>query len=352
MFAGKFFRLPPIVNLSPFPETYFTGNKVQMHLMHLLRLLGPFHRRRLCRAGLGTLRSAGWKTCHTPLAAGVGVAIILCIMEQKKMDKIVVLARGLGTRMRRDDAAAKVDGRQAAVAVAGIKALIPIDRPFLDYVLSAAADAGYRHACLVIGPEQEAIREYYQGQVAAERLDFAFACQPEPRGTADAVAAAESFAGDDPFVVINSDNYYPVEALRALREQSGNAVALFERDAMLRGNVPEERISRFSVGKIDAEGNLDDILEKPDEVTLASLPRPLWVSMNCWRFGPSIFEACRAIKPSARGEFEIPDAVQYVMNDLGEEFAAVMVRQPVLDMTCRGDIASVAAILVGTRVSL
>jgi dTDP-glucose pyrophosphorylase len=273
-------------------------------------------------------------------------------MSNQKMDKVVVLARGLGTRMRRNDAAAQVDGRQAAVAEAGIKALIPIDRPFLDYVLSAAAEAGYRHVCLVIGPEQSAIREYYGGKVAANRLDFTFACQPEPRGTADAVAAAEAFAGDDPFVVINSDNYYPVEALRALRAQSGSAVALFERDAMLTGNVPEDRIKSFAVGKMDESGHLTRILEKPDEATLASLPRPLWLSMNCWRFGPSIFKACRAIKPSARGEFEIPDAVQHVINVLGEAFTAVKVRAPVLDMTCRGDIASVTAILAGTKVDL
>jgi dTDP-glucose pyrophosphorylase len=268
------------------------------------------------------------------------------------MDKIVVLARGLGTRMRRNDGAAQLDGRQAAVAEAGIKALIPIDRPFLDYVLSAAADAGFRHACLVIGPEQGAIREYYGKMVAAERLDFTFAYQVEPKGTADAVAAAEKFAGDDPFAVINSDDYYPVAALRALREQSGMAVALFERDAMLRGNVPEDRIKSFSVGKIDGSGHLSQILEKPNDATLAALPKPLWISMNCWRFGPSIFKACRAIKPSARGEYEIPDAVQHVINVLGEAFAAVKICEPVLDMTCRGDIASVAAILTGTKVNL
>ena len=118
--------------------------------------------------------------------------------------------------------------RQAAAADAGIKALIPLEgtedgkgasnrfspaRPFLDYVLSAAAEAGFHRVCLVIGPEQEAIRHYYTERVAAERLRFAFACQREPRGTADAVAAAESFAADDPFVAINSDTYYPVEAL-------------------------------------------------------------------------------------------------------------------------------------------
>ena len=87
-----------------------------------------------------------------------------------------MLARGLGTRMRRDDAAAQIDGRQAAVAETGIKAMIPIGRPFLDYVLSAAADAGYRHVCLVIGPEQEAIREYY-GSRGRRAADFTFACQ-------------------------------------------------------------------------------------------------------------------------------------------------------------------------------
>jgi dTDP-glucose pyrophosphorylase len=273
-------------------------------------------------------------------------------MPEKEMDKIVVLARGLGTRMRREDSAAAVDSRQAAMANSGVKAMIDIGRPFLDYVLSAAADAGYRHACLVIGPEHDAIRNYY-GKLPTERIDIAFACQVEPKGTADAVAAAEAFAAGDPFAVINSDNYYPAEALAGLRQQPGSALALFERDAMMRGgNVPEERIKRFAVAQLDARGNLQKILEKPDDATLAALPRPLWLSMNCWRFGPSIFTACRAIKPSPRGEYELPDAVQYVMHELGETFWGVKVRVPVLDMTSRGDIASVAALLAGTVVKL
>jgi glucose-1-phosphate thymidylyltransferase len=268
------------------------------------------------------------------------------------MDKIVLLARGLGTRMRRNDAAASLDGGQAAMADAGIKAMIPIGRPFLDYVLSAAADAGYRRACLVIGQEQEAIRRYYS-ELPVRRLEIAFANQEEPRGTADAVAAAEAFADGDPFTVINSDTYYPIEALRRLREQSGSAVALFERDAMLAGgNVPEDRIKRFAVAKIDPQGNLERIVEKPDEAALAALPRPLWLSMNCWRFGPSIFQAVRSIRPSPRGEFELPDAVQHAISVLGETFAAVRVYAPVLDMTNRGDVASVAAILSGTKVEL
>ena len=263
-------------------------------------------------------------------------------MPGPEIDKLVVLARGLGTRMRRADDGAALRQRQAAVADAGIKALIPLEqegadtggggnlrstgRPFLDYVLSAAADAGFRRVCLVIGPEQEAIRHYYTEQAAAQRLRFSFACQREPRGTADAVAAAESFAGDEPFVAINSDTYYPIEALGPLRQESACAVALFERDAMLAGsNVPGERIKRFAVAKIDDRGCLQEIIEKPDDATLAALPRPIWLSMNCWRFGPSIFAACRAIRPSPRGEFEIPDAVQYAISTLGETFRAITV---------------------------
>jgi glucose-1-phosphate thymidylyltransferase len=285
-------------------------------------------------------------------------------MPGPKIDKLVVLARGLGTRMRRADDAVALGRQQAVVADAGIKALIPVDgrspgnagsasRPFLDYVLSAAAEAGFRDVCLVIGPEQEAIRHYYCEQAAAERLRFSFACQQEPRGTADAVAAAESFAGGDPFVVINSDTYYPVEALRALGQASGCAVALFERDAMLAGsNVPEERIKRFAVAKIDGRGRLERIVEKPDDATLAALPPPILLSMNCWRFGPSIFTACRAIRPSPRGEFEIPDAVQFALSTLGETFHAITIRAPVLDLTSRGDIAPVAAILASREARL
>lgn len=280
------------------------------------------------------------------------------------MDKLVVLARGLGTRMRETNGATVLDSRQAALADMGIKTMIPLvfenrgdseacPRPFLDYVLSAAADAGFRRVCLVIGPEQEAIRRHYGEEGITQRLAISFACQAEPKGTADAVAAAESFAGDDPFAVINSDNYYPVEAFRALRSQSGNAVALFEREAMLAGsNVPAERIARFAVAKIDARGFLECIIEKPDETVLAVLPKPILLSMNCWRFGPAMFRACRAISPSPRGEYEIPDAVQYTINELGEEFRAVTIQAPVLDLTSRGDIAPVAAILANAEVRL
>jgi len=267
------------------------------------------------------------------------------------MHKAVILARGLGTRMRRQDAEASLDQAQLAAADTGVKALIPIGRPFLDYVLTGLADAGYQQVCLVVAPQHDIIGDYYRNQAPPRRLSIDFAVQVEPRGTADAVAAAEAFAGDDPFLVVNSDNYYPQEALGGLRQQAGCATALFEQESMLaQSNIAPERIRQFAVGKIDQRGHLQRILEKPDEATLATLPRPLWLSMNCWRFGPSIFEACRKIPPSPRGELEVTDAVQYAIDVLGEPFRVVEVRAAVLDMTSRRDISTIAERLAGVEV--
>jgi glucose-1-phosphate thymidylyltransferase len=265
--------------------------------------------------------------------------------------KAVILARGLGKRMRRGDEAARLDSAQRRAAASGVKAMIPIGRPFLDYVLSSLADAGCRRVCLVVGPGQDPVREHYSGLPSPSRLAIEFAVQEEPRGTADAVAAAEVFAGDDPFLAINSDNYYPPQALAALVAAGGPAVALFERQGLLSGgNIPAERVSSFAVAQSDGHGLLVRILEKPDEASLAALPEPICV--NCWRFGPAIFTACRAICPSVRGELELPDAVQYAIDVLGERFRVLEFRAGVLDLTTRGDIAAVAALLAGREVRL
>lgn len=276
-------------------------------------------------------------------------------MNATTTHKVVILARGLGTRMRKADESAMLDPQQQAAAAAGVKALMPVEtgRPFLDYVLSGLADAGFRQVCLVIGPEHDAVRVYYGQTVQPERLTIDFAVQQEPLGTADAVAAAEAFAGDDPFVAINSDNYYPLEAFQMLHAGATPAVALFERDSMIQGsNIPEERLHRFAVGQFDGEGRLKTILEKPSEETLAALPRPLWLSMNCWRFTRPIFDACRAIERSPRGEFELPDAVQHMIDVLGHPYDVVRVEAPVLDLSSRQDVTPVARRLAGVEVRL
>ena len=268
------------------------------------------------------------------------------------MDKAVILARGLGTRMRKTDNAAELTEEQAEIAKIGVKAMIPIDRPFLDYVISSLADAGYKRICLVIGEEHQMVKEYYQS-LNCKRVSIDFAIQKEPLGTADAVAAAETFAAGEPFAVINSDNYYPIKAMQALRQLDGAGLVGFERDAMLSGsNIEPERIAKFAIIETNIDGSMKKVIEKPSDEILAAAPEPVCLSMNCWRFEPSIFTACQAIKPSARGELELPDAVQYSIDSLSEKFTVIPLREAVLDMSSRKDIASIADKLVGMKVSL
>jgi glucose-1-phosphate thymidylyltransferase len=270
-------------------------------------------------------------------------------------DKAVILARGLGTRMRKADNEASLDATQSAAADTGVKALIPIDRPFLDYVLHVLAEAGYRRICLVIGPEHQTVRDYYGKQLKTSRLSFSFAVQEKPLGTANAVAAAEEFAGNDPFLIINSDNHYPLEAVQGLRNITAPGLAGFEREALIaKSNIPAERIAKFGVLQTDANGYMTRIVEKPDEATLKAMEAqgPILLSMNCWLFNKSIFEACRNIKLSPRGEYEIPDAVEYTMHKLGQKYQVLSVRGGVLDMSSRGDIPLVAKRLAGSEVRL
>lgn len=269
------------------------------------------------------------------------------------MDKVVILARGLGTRMRRENPRVKLSVRQEQVAATGVKALMPIERPFLDYVLTALADAGYRRICLVIGPEHSELREYYGKTLSYARLKVEFAVQEKPLGTADAVVAGESFAAGEPFLMINSDNYYPVEALAALRTLEGPGLAVFDRESMLVGsNIPAERLFKFAVVEVDAEGYVKRIIEKPAPEVVDALPSPVGVSMNCWRFDARIFPACRAISPSPRGELEVTDAVQYAIDALGVRFKALPFASAVLDLSSREDVVGVTQRLAGKEVRL
>jgi len=262
------------------------------------------------------------------------------LMDQ--VEKAVILARGLGTRMQRPDKSAKLNREQTAIAGAGVKAMIPIGRPFLDYVLSALADAGFSRVCLVIGPEHQLVRDYYSVQAPPRRVRVDFAIQEKPLGTADAVLAANGFVGNERFLVINSDNYYPPDVFKDMRESGQTSVALFDRDSLIAdSNIPEDRVLKFAIAKTDKDGYLESIIEKPQEDMIRNLESPLYVSMNCWIFSPSIFEACRCVRPSIRGELELTDAVQYTIDVLKERLRALVFRTPVLDLSSRSDIAAV-----------
>jgi glucose-1-phosphate thymidylyltransferase len=269
--------------------------------------------------------------------------------------KAVILARGLGKRMRQADAGAAIDAQQAAVADQGVKAMIPIGRPFLDYVLSALADAGCDDVCLVIGPEHNAVREYYEQSGLLHRVRVTFAIQERPVGTANAVLAAEAFAGSDRFLVMNADNYYPPESYVALRTLGESGLIAFDRDALVAdGHVPPDRILNFALLDIDAHGYLRRIVEKPDDATARAMTVAgrARVSMNIWCFDSGIFDPCRTVAPSTRGELELPVAVQHAIDAYGRRFRAVPMSAPVLDLSSRADIAGVTERLRGVDVRL
>jgi glucose-1-phosphate thymidylyltransferase len=278
-------------------------------------------------------------------------------------ERAVILARGLGTRMRQ-----ATDGDlapdQAAAAESGAKAMMPIGgrrrdaagsaaagspRPFLDYSLSALADAGYTDVCLVVAPDHEAMARYYGGAGRPRRIRLAFAVQDEAIGTANAVAAAEAWTGADPFLVINGDNYYAVPTLASLVGRAGAATALYRVETLVtRSNIPIERIRAFALGVVE-DGRLARIVEKPTTEQAAALGGTALVSMTCWRMPPAIHAACRRVTRSVRGEFELVDAVNALIGD-GVRFDVVVAEDGVLDLSRRADVGAVEDALAGVTV--
>lgn len=265
------------------------------------------------------------------------------------LELAVILARGLGTRMRDAGIGTTLETSQTRAAAAGLKAMMPFERPFLDYQLSRLADAGYRRAALVIGPEHGAVREHY-ARHPPRRLEITFAEQLLPRGTADAVLASEAVVGNEDFAVVNGDNLYPSFALAALRGLPGPGLVAFDAAGLSRGgNIPPERVRAFALVQVAANGTLADIVEKPDEATARSFGSRALVSMTCWRFSTRIFAACRTVEPSPRGELELPDAVRLAMV-AGARFDVLACDEPVLDLSRREDIPAVARLLAGMAV--
>lgn len=267
--------------------------------------------------------------------------------------KAVVLARGLGTRMKAETDDAVLRSDQAAMARTGVKALVPLEgRPFLDYVLASLADAGCSEIGVVIGPEHDVIRDRYTKTLPPRRFRIRFVIQEQPRGTADAVLAAEAFAAGEEFLMINSDNRYPTSALGALVDLGRPGTVLFTPEGLAaHSNIEPERIKGFAVGKVGADGGLDALIEKPDAAAMASLGPHRLVSMNCWRFPPAVFEACRGLSLSPRGEYEITDAVAALIAS-GHRLRVLTSEEGVLDLSKRSDIPAVLSRLRGEVVEL
>ena len=272
--------------------------------------------------------------------------------------KAVLLARGLGSRMKQEGDVA-LTAVQAAAAAAGAKGMMPIApsttlgtstaRPFLDYVLSALADAGCTRVCFVVAPDHDAIREYYEGPGKPARLTIDYAVQPIADGTARAVQTAQPFAGRDPFLVLNSDNLYPAAILRRLIDLDGPGLPAYDVEAPVNeSGFPRERVVGFAAIEIDARGLLTRIVEKPGRDYYDAVGSRALISMNVWRFDERIFDACRDVPLSARGEYELPEAVGLAIAR-GVGFQTFRASGAVLDLSRRSDIALVTTRLAGVE---
>ena len=262
--------------------------------------------------------------------------------------KAVVLARGLGSRMRAADPSAALTPDQRHAADAGLKAMMPIaGRPFLDYLLDALAEAGIREVALVVAPDHDEVRARYTGDGTPPQVSVEFIVQPQPIGTADAVLAVEAWVKSDPFLVMNADTLYPAEVLGRLAALDEPGLPVFERAELVGfGNIPDERVRAYALLEVGPDGYLQGIVEKPAAEVLDRAGDRALVSMNCWRFDHRIFPACRDVPRSARGEFELPEAVGLAVSR-GLRFKAVPARGMVLDLSTRADAAEVARRLSG-----
>jgi glucose-1-phosphate thymidylyltransferase len=220
-------------------------------------------------------------------------------------------------------------------------------RPFLDYVLSALADAGCTLVCLVVAPDHDAIRAYYGGAGRPHRVGISYAVQETADGTARAVLSAQSFAGRDPFLVLNSDNLYPAPVLRSLVELDEPGLPGYRRDALVRDSgFPPERVNAFAAIEVDGQGYLTRIIEKPGADYYEAAGPEALISMNVWRFDDRIFGACRDVPLSRRGEYELPEAVGLGVSR-GLKCRVVPASGAVLDLSRPGDVALVSERLAG-----
>lgn len=262
------------------------------------------------------------------------------------MTRAVVFAAGRGTRMQAPDESVSLTPEQETAADLGLKMLVPIHgRPFLAYVLHELAEAGYDEACLVVGPGADDPVRTTVAAMPIERLRITFAEQVEPLGSAHALLAAEREVGGGPFLAINADNVYPARVLAVVRELGEPGLAGFDADTLVaKSNISPQQVAAFALIET-RDGYMERIVEKPDAATALRMDDAP-VSMTVWRFDPSIFDACRDIAPSERGELELADAVTLAM-ERGTRFRVVPVAEGVLDISRRSDIPDVERWLEG-----
>jgi glucose-1-phosphate thymidylyltransferase len=220
--------------------------------------------------------------------------------------KGLILSGGAGTRLR-------------PITHTSAKQLVPVaNKPILFYGLEDMAAAGITDVGIITGSTGEEIREAV-GDGSAFGLSVTYIPQDEPLGLAHCVIIAEDFLGDDDFVMYLGDNLLRqgiaefAEEFEADRERS-LAPSLDDAGAVdppaaqiLLARVPDPQ--RFGVAELGEAGEVIGLVEKPED------PPSDLALVGVYLFDRRVHEAVRAIEPSDRGELEITDAIQWLIDN-------------------------------------
>ncbi|MEL6329560.1 MAG: sugar phosphate nucleotidyltransferase [Planctomycetota bacterium] len=198
--------------------------------------------------------------------------------------KGIILAGGLGSRLH-------------PLTLVTNKHLLPVyERPMIHYPIRCLLNAGIDDVLVVTGAAHTADFRRLLGDGADLGLRrLAYASQEGEGGIADALAHAEEFAADERVCVVLGDNIIEKSirpAADAFREQPSGARLLLK-------SVPDPH--RFGVAAFARDGRIEAIVEKPENP-----PSDLAVT-GIYFYDPDVFDICRSLKPSARGELEITD---------------------------------------------
>lgn len=217
--------------------------------------------------------------------------------------KGLILSGGAGTRLR-------------PITHTSAKQLVPVaNKPILFFGLEDMAEAGIKEVGIIVGSTADEIRAAV-GDGSQWGLRVTYIPQDEPLGLAHCVLIAHDFLGDDNFVMYLGDNLLRqgikdfVDGFNAAVQRAGTPKLDSTEEApaaqILLARVPDPE--RFGVAELDVTGAVVRLIEKPE------VPPSDLALVGVYLFDPSIHEAVRAIKASSRGELEITDAIQWLID--------------------------------------
>ena len=205
--------------------------------------------------------------------------------------KALFLCAGKGTRLR-------------PLTSSISKHLLPIaNKPILFYGLQQIADSGIKDVGIVVSESGSDIQDAV-GKGEEFGLKVTYIIQENPKGLAHAVKVARDFLGDDNFIVYLGDNLL-MEKIEPIVNNFNNNQKKSSAMVLLT-HVPNP--SQFGIAELDMAGHIKQVMEKPKKP-----PTDLAI-IGIYLFKKSVFKAIDAIKPSARGELEITDAIQYLID--------------------------------------